>query len=312
MTKKLLSLKLDVIFKIYFTRNPVLLKHFVAAILDIPIQEIRSLNYLNAELAPERPEGKEVRLDLNLELNDQNVNIEIQVKKYPDFQARALYYWAKLFTRMLKSGDKYCMLKPAITVSIVDYTLFEDREAWQADITTMFQDTREIFTDKMQLRFLELPKYAKMYSNSSLPRFHSKKEQWLYLFNAGTEQELQHLKETGDEEMKDACEKLIELSQDNAMWELEWTREKELHDFASAIGAAREEGEKIGLDKGEKIGLDKGEKIGLDKGEKIGLDKGKKIGTGNENARICARLSRLGYSQEQILYMTGPDEEMKK
>ena len=56
---------------------------------------------------PESLEGKFSRLDLNLKVDNRLVNIEIQVKNEPDYRDRTLFYWAKLYSSELKSGEDY-------------------------------------------------------------------------------------------------------------------------------------------------------------------------------------------------------------
>ncbi len=45
-------------------------------------------------------------------------NIEIQITDEADYDKRALYYWAKLYTEQLKSGEEYSSLSKAIEKSI--------------------------------------------------------------------------------------------------------------------------------------------------------------------------------------------------
>ena len=66
MEKEIVSAKLDVVFKMLFTKHTELLKAFVSDILEIPIDEIEELIVTNPELPPENPEGKFSRLDLNM------------------------------------------------------------------------------------------------------------------------------------------------------------------------------------------------------------------------------------------------------
>ena len=247
MDSKLLSLKLDVIFKIFFTRNQDLLKSFVAAILDIPVKNIRELIVTNPELPPEKATLKEIRLDLCLKLNNQVIDIEIQVRKYHDFKDRVLFYWAKLFTSMLKSGEEYSMLKPAVAISIVDFSLFQDIPKYQIDVVPVIKGTRKIFSDKMRIRFFELPKLAR--TSGKIPK-QDLKYLWLSLFNAKTVKDLDMLRKTNHPEIIQACDKLQEISEDQKLQNIQWAREKALHDYASAIGDAKRDGFKKGEKKG--------------------------------------------------------------
>ena len=254
MNNELLSLKFDVTFKIYFVRYQELLKSFVSAILDIPKNCIRELVVTNPELPPENMTSKGVRLDICLKLNDQVIDIEIQVHKYQNFKDRILFYWAKLFTTMLESGEDYGMLKPAIAVSVVDFSLFPEYSEYQTDVVPVIEGTQTIYSDKMRLRFFELQKLRIENGNFSQ---HDLKYLWLCLFNAKSIKDLDMLRETQHPDIVTACDMLQTLSEDEKARNTQWAREKELHDMASLIADGREEGWEKGSEDGWNRGVKK-------------------------------------------------------
>lgn len=125
MGRDVISAKLDIIFRKLFSENEDLLHDFLASILDIPNDSIKKIQIVNPELSPEAIENKFSRLDLNMAIDDKLVNVEIQIYNDPDYRDRALFYWAKLYTSELKSGDSYRKLKQAITVNIINFNMFE-------------------------------------------------------------------------------------------------------------------------------------------------------------------------------------------
>ena len=254
MNKELLSLKFDVTFKIYFVRYQELLKSFVSAILDIPKDSIRELVVTNPELPPENMTSKGVRLDICLKLNDQVIDIEIQVHKYHNFKDRILFYWAKLFTTMLESGEDYGMLKPAIAISVVDFSLFPERSEYQTDVVPVIEGTQAVYSDKMRLRFFELQKLCIENGNFSQ---HDLKYLWLCLFNAKSIKDLDMLRNTQHPDIVTACDMLQTLSEDEKARNTQWAREKELHDMASLIADGREEGWEKGSEDGWNRGVKK-------------------------------------------------------
>ena len=58
--------------------------------------------------------------------NGIQINMEMQVKKYPFWDERALFYLSKMFTEQLREGEAYGRLKKSIQVSILDFILFPD------------------------------------------------------------------------------------------------------------------------------------------------------------------------------------------
>ena len=78
----------------------------ISVFLDIPTESIKMIKVSNPELPPENVASKFSRLDLSLNVDDKLVNVEIQMKMEPDYRDRTLFYWAKLYTSELKSGEE--------------------------------------------------------------------------------------------------------------------------------------------------------------------------------------------------------------
>ena len=294
MNREILSLKYDVIFKMFFVRHQTLLKSFVSAILDIPLDSIRELMVTNPELPPANKTAKGVRLDICLELNNQVIDIEIQVHKYHNFKDRILFYWAKLFTSMLESGEDYGMLKPAIAVSVVDFSLFPAFPDYQTDVVPVIEGTQTVYSDKMRLRFFELQKLC--LENDSLSQC-DLKYLWLYLFNAKTTKDLDMLRDTQHPDIVMACDMLQSLSEEEKAWNALWAREQELHDIASLIADGRKED------------WEDGRKEGWEDGRKDGREEGWEDGRNAERKNILNKLRMRGVSEEVIAeIMSMPDE----
>ena len=240
---ELVSPKLDVVFKTLFVENPDLLENFVACALDVNPEEITEFQITNPELPPESAEGKFSRLDISLVVNGRLVNIEIQVRKYPDYKDRSLFYWAKLFTSELKSGEEYGELKQTITINILDFNLFEERKQYYTEVLPLIKDSGELFSDKMSLRFYELKKVDKENNEGEL-------ELWLKFFNAASEEDFEMLQNTVTPAVKKAVNVIYNMSADDRIREQARLREKALHDEASALKGARNEGRMEGLLKG--------------------------------------------------------------
>ena len=245
--RTLISPKLDVVFKTLFVENPDLLLNFVASILAVEPESITSLQVTNPELTPEDVDGKFSRLDLKLAVDDRLMNLEIQVRNYQDYKDRAMFYWAKLFTSELKSGYNYGSLKETITVNILDFNLFDNRDDYYTEVIPMIKGTEEIFTDKMSIRFLELRKCKTYDKDNPL-------ETWLQFLNANTEEDFEMVQSVGNEAINNAVIKIYNMSADDRMRERAWMREKALHDEASAMADARREGLLTGLTKGREEG----------------------------------------------------------
>ncbi len=116
------------------------------------------------ELAPEYLDQKFSRLDLKLDVDGRIVNIEMQVNRETDFKERTLFYWSKLYSEELKTGDEYAELKQTICINIINFDLF-GCEDYHSHFKVMENERHEILTDKFAIHFFELKKLNKYKKN---------------------------------------------------------------------------------------------------------------------------------------------------
>ena len=272
MGRDVVSAKLDIIFKKFFTENVDMLYSFVASMLDIPQESISEIKITNPELPPESLEGKFSRLDLNLKVDNRLVNVEIQVKNEPDYRDRTLFYWAKLYSSELKSGEDYSEIKQTITINIINFNMFDGAD-YHTEVAAMIKGTSEVFSDKFSIHFFELKKVGKK------PNPTNRRELWLQFINADSEEEFNMLEQTNVPIMQKAVRVIYDMSEDTRVKEIARMREKALHDEASALKNAKEEGEAIG--------------------EKRGRAEERALAQARENNAI-QKMRELGLSEEQI------------
>lgn len=272
---RIVKLKLDVIFKSMFGReaNKDVIASFLASMLEIPRESIQEIIMDNVELIPDNFANKFSRVDLKMQVDRRIVNIEMQVCKEEDFSERTLYYWSKIYSNELKSGQNYGDLKETICINIMNFNLFEC-ESFHSHFKVMEKTRHEVLSEKFGIHFFELKKIGKKPNKDNLM------ELWLQLINAETEEELAMLEQTNVKEIKDAIFILREISADEKMRYIADMREKALHDEVSAISSA------------EKRGIEKGIVKGKAEGIKEGIAEGQKI--------IIEKLRRKGMSEEEI------------
>ena len=100
----------DTLFKMLFVEHPDLLQKLVAVLLSIPLENIDEFLITNPEIPPEGLGDKFCRLDINMKVNGQLVDLEVQVADEGDYSERSLYYWAREYSSALASGDIYAAL----------------------------------------------------------------------------------------------------------------------------------------------------------------------------------------------------------
>ena len=246
----------DVLFKMFFVRNPKLLKRLVAVFLGIPLKSIRGFQVTNTEMPPEEIGKKFCRLDISMIVSRQRVNLEIEVQDRGNFKERSLFHWAKLFTSALPTGDNYSLLPRTIVISILGFSLFECLE-FRSEFQPMEIERHESFSDKMRMMFFELPKLAGIDSNENPCEL----DLWLALFNARTEEELARLEKKGGNVMSRAVEAYHNIAVSEEFRQLERLREKTRYDEAQALFDAGRRGER----RGEKRSDDRWQRAVADK-----------------------------------------------
>ena len=268
---EIVQLKLDLIFKKVFgdAQNTDVIAEFISAMLDIPRESIHLVEIRNTEMTPDFLGLKFGRLDLCLEVDEQLVDIEMQVNQQPNYAERSLFYWSKLYTSSLQSGDDYGVLRRAICINILNYNLF-DCEDYRSHFMVMEKERGEVLTDKFGVYFFELKKvkHARKYRRA---------QEWLELINAETEGDLMAIEEkTNSKEIKKTIVRLRELSADEQLREQYRLRQKAMMDERNAIHGSYAEGVSDGISRGRA------------EGEMM-----------KENA-IAARMRKLGFSEEDI------------
>lgn len=254
---KLLTPKLDLVFKLLFTNDVDILCDLVNAVLDLPEhQHIRSIQVKNPTILPGELAEKLIILDLQaIDEHEHSYDIEMQVRKYAFYPERSLYYLCRMYSSQLEAGESYASLKPVIGIHFLDYTVFPAYPElhWHFE----FRDERHpelCLSQDMALHFFELPKVEKAGGTDE------KMREWLHFFNHAHEEEDENMVNTHYQTpaIQKAFSILKRLSADEETRQLAELREKALKTELAEIAAARKEGEQIGMN----IGMNKGKLVG--------------------------------------------------
>ena len=242
---KIVKLKLDIIFKRIFgnEKNDKIIAAFIEDLLEMERGSIQKIEINNVELPPDELDKKFSRLDLRMHIDNRIVNIEMQVNYEADFKDRTLFYWSKLYSEELGSGEEYGDLKQTICINIINFNAFDCNE-YHSHFKAIETERHEVLSDKLDIHFFELRKINSARSNKPM-------EDWLNLINAETEGELMELETTTQiKEVRDTIVILRELNADEKVRQEAYYREKRLHDEATALSYARREGKAEGLIEG--------------------------------------------------------------
>lgn len=227
-------------------QNPKMRKGFIAALLNIPPEEIEDTVLAPTILNKETQESKFGVLDVAVTMkNDTQIDMEMQVLPFDCWEKRVLFYLSKMYIRQINEGDSYDTLKKCIHVSVLNFIhIPEDNECYH---TINFRDERtgNFYTDLFELKILELPKLPKdMNSGDDVVR-------WMRFFSGKSKEEFADMAKS-DEYLDEAYQTLLKLSADEKKRMEYEARDKALRDYNSQMQSAEKRGQKLGQKLGQK------------------------------------------------------------
>ena len=99
-------------------------------------------------------------LDIKAQAADgRRINIEIQVSDHADYDKRALYYWAKLYTEQLVTGQSYRTLNKAIGIHILNFTSIPKAEQYHNIFHLKEKHNNLHYFNDIELHTIELDKF---------------------------------------------------------------------------------------------------------------------------------------------------------
>ncbi len=182
------------------------------------------------------------------------INIEVQVSSDPYFASRSLYYWAKIYSDQLESGDQYRELNQTICINLLSFNLFETQDSFHSCFQiTEVGKPENILTEDLQIHFIEIEK-LKSHLEKHEPR--DTLEGWCYYFlNEGLiEEDKMPVLLKKDKIFNKAGSIYRNFTADEEKMELIEAREKWLKDYNSKIESVRQEGRQEGQQEGRQQG----------------------------------------------------------
>jgi len=188
-------------------------------------------------MPPESLGDKFCRLDINMTVNGQRMDLEVQVKNEGDYPERTLFHWAREYSTALLSGDEYAELPRTVIISIMGFKLFSCAE-YHSEYQALEVTRHTPLSDRMVLHYYELPKLPKITTaDNGL-------ELWLSLFRAKTEEELTRLEALAMPEVNEAITAYRQITVTPEFREAERLRAKARHDEAQALRNAQRNAER--------------------------------------------------------------------
>lgn len=293
-----LTMKQDIVFKAFFSRNEKYLKSFLSAILGWQVKIKKVIH--DARLEQLTKEMKYGILDLEVELeNGEIVNVEMQLNNYHNIEERTTFYASKKIVEQLEPAETYESLKKVIVIAILNYSLTDLPEYVTETVRVVKNHKEYELNNVVKYYYIELNKFRKQN-----PDMKEALNQWLSFIDMERGDLLEMAKKE-NEEIKEAIEDYEVLTGDAEIKRLAEIRLMSQLEEHSALATARAKGTKEGLKLGRKEGLKQGKEEGLKQGKEEGLKQGKEEGKIEEKNKIAKNLLDLGLEIEKIIEATG-------
>ena len=198
----------DYLFHAVLQKNNKVLKALLCSLLRFRQEDIRSVLITNPIEFGESVKSKNFLLDIRILMNDNTlVNLEMQVANEGNWPERSLSYLCRSFDN-LNAGMNYMELKPAIHISILDFTLFPDMPEFYSSYYLMNRENHTVYSDKLQLSVLNLPQIH--LATETDKAYHL--DDWAALFHATTWEDIKMIASENDM-IQEAAETMYRLSQ---------------------------------------------------------------------------------------------------
>ena len=191
----------------------------------------------------------------------------------------SLYYWSKLYSEQLNEGEDYSVLKRTICINILNFKYLKTRK-FHSGYRLKEMYSNEELTNVAEIHFIEIPKLEEGSDEKDML------VAWIEFLKNPESEKVRSL-EMSVEEIREAKDELIKMSNDDTQRELYEMRAKTLRDKISALNEA--------------------ERKGIQKGMKEGMQKGIEKGAKEKAFEIAKSMINIGLDNETISKATGLD-----
>jgi predicted transposase/invertase (TIGR01784 family) len=236
----------------------------------------------------------------------------MQMASHKYFKDRTLFYATFPIQSQAKKGEWDFNLKKVYAIGILGFCFDDQSGTRPNEVKTVVQlhnsDSKELFYDKLNFIFLEMPKFVK-----GLPECETGFEKWLYVLK-----NLHQLERMPEKLMEQIFKKLFtvaEIAKLNVVEYHEYIQSRKAFwdnysAYYTATEKGREAGMQAGMEAGMQAGMEKGMQAGMQKGIQLGQLEGTlstivsmyhdgDIGLEKAKAKICAH---LGQGEDELVY----------
>jgi predicted transposase/invertase (TIGR01784 family) len=265
---EMLNPRVDFAFKKLFGSegNKDILKALINAIVSTEDQ-VADIVLLNPYNGKDYPNDKISILDIKaMDKCGRYYNIEMQITDQVYYNQRALYYWAKLYSSQLQSGDIFKDLKKTISINILNFNYFEQEPNYHTvfKVLNVGLGSHRSYFDDLELHFIELNKI-----DEDLNHIKTALDRWVNFLRKAHRYDLEHLPPelTQEPAIQKAFTTLAHLYMNTEEREIYEARLKWLRDEAAALEKRGQKSFNAGFPEGIQQGIERSIERGIEQGK---------------------------------------------
>ncbi|MBR5970793.1 MAG: Rpn family recombination-promoting nuclease/putative transposase [Lachnospiraceae bacterium] len=231
------TLKNDMMFHMVMARTSKGLKGLICALKGLREKDVRNVVLLNPISYGDYLQ-KEIIVDTLVELNNNEIlNIELQVRKDPDWIKRSLLYLCRAYDNIRGEQKDFDRLKPTTHIGILDHDLFQEYPEFYAKYLLTNVKNGNVYTSIFGMNVLSLGRTELATEEDKA----NKLDYWAEVFRAETWEDLRRLA-AQNRSVAEVAEAIYQVNADESARSILRARRKYEEVYTSAInGRARAE-----------------------------------------------------------------------
>ncbi len=278
MPDKYIDLLTDFGFKKIFGEesNKELLIDFLNSLLEEEKGKITQITYLKTEKLGMSQLDRKAIYDIYCESQTgEKFIVELQKAEQAFFKERSIYYATFPIQEQAIKGDWDFKFNSIYTIAIMDFTMEKESSDYIHRVKLMNTETKEIFSNKLNFIYLEIPKF-----NKQQAELENHFEKWIYIIK-----NLAKLDNIPPELQEKIFKEVFQMSEiakyDRPSRQIYEDSLKAKRDWKNSLDTSFEKG----IEKGKEEGLQEGIEQGIEKGLEKALNQLIQSGMTEEEAK---------------------------
>lgn len=233
-------------------------------------RKIENITFLDKEMPRDIEGERSIIYDVLCETETgEKIIVEMQNQRQPFFKQRSIFYASEAISRQARKGREWRFdIKAVYLIAFLNFTLEDIGTTFRTDVELLDMRTKEVFSDKIRLIYLQLP-----YFNKEADECENDFERWIYVLK--NMETINRLPWTAKSAVFKRLEEIAEVRALTKEEQMQYDHALKVYrDNYNTFQGAIEEGMKEGREKGLKEGREEGIKEGREEGR---ADKTKEV-----------------------------------